>query len=370
MTAAQRLRRENSRLAQQVQQLAAGGGGGGTPGGGDSVYGGQGLGNGHGGQLAMRPPDSPFSTTSSMADPSSMLPRWSDVQTPGQEDTMTADTGRPPPWEMPSEGGGRQSGQGGGEQSGGSSGGFPGFSTAGFGDAASLGNGGSGKQGGGSGASASRGAPPPGPAPHRAPLQPPPQPPPNQPPYQPPQAEYKSANVPPPPSDLDKFPGLAALEAQFRATLGAMQGSSAPPPPPLPLPPPPAAVPAAAPQLRPQLQPQATPPQSASGSSKPDPKAVAWARANPWFGPDAEMTEFAYRVHDELVGEQARAFLHTLPPPVVALPLEMHHFRLQDSAEGALHPAAPPAAAARCGGRCVSDCSWAQKQRQPNPFAS
>lgn len=120
------------------------------------------------------------------------------------------------------------------------------------------------------------------------------------------------------PADIDRFPGLAALEAQFRATLGALQSGAerlsamplsptapAPPPqpPPHPQPPPqPHSQPAQPPQQQPPRAPPAadTPPDP----QQPDPKAVAWAKANPWFGNDSEMTEFAYKVHDELVGQQ------------------------------------------------------------------
>ncbi len=37
---------------------------------------------------------------------------------------------------------------------------------------------------------------------------------------------------------------------------------------------------------------------------EPDRKAVSWAKANPWFGPDKEMTGFALAVHDKLVNDE------------------------------------------------------------------
>lgn len=49
--------------------------------------------------------------------------------------------------------------------------------------------------------------------------------------------------------------------------------------------------------LNPNLNPQApiiAPP--------PDTKALKWADINTWFGTDTIMTEFAYKVHDELIG--------------------------------------------------------------------
>lgn len=145
-------------------------------------------------------------------------------------------------------------------------------------------------------------------------------------------------------ADLDKFPGLAALEAQFRATLGALQSGAKelsnmnlnPTQPPAKKAPPPKQAAAPAPQApgrQPsytQQQPQPAASQRSSGATgdwgagggggaanaatadtadsaaagAPDPKAVSWAKANPWFGNDSEMTEFAYKVHDELVGQQ------------------------------------------------------------------
>lgn len=44
--------------------------------------------------------------------------------------------------------------------------------------------------------------------------------------------------------------------------------------------------------------------QAVSATPQPDPKAVAWAKANPWFGPDKEMTGFALAVHDKLVNDE------------------------------------------------------------------
>ena len=49
-----------------------------------------------------------------------------------------------------------------------------------------------------------------------------------------------------------------------------------------------------------QWQPQQPPAQS----SAPDPKAVNWLKANPWFGSDKKMTGYAYGVHEELVTEK------------------------------------------------------------------
>ena len=33
----------------------------------------------------------------------------------------------------------------------------------------------------------------------------------------------------------------------------------------------------------------------------PEPQALQWAARNPWFGNDAEMTYYAYEVHDTLI---------------------------------------------------------------------
>ena len=33
----------------------------------------------------------------------------------------------------------------------------------------------------------------------------------------------------------------------------------------------------------------------------PEPQALQWAARNPWFGIDAEMTYYAYEVHDTLI---------------------------------------------------------------------
>lgn len=33
----------------------------------------------------------------------------------------------------------------------------------------------------------------------------------------------------------------------------------------------------------------------------PEPQALQWAARNPWFGTDAEMTYYAYEVHDHLI---------------------------------------------------------------------
>jgi hypothetical protein len=47
------------------------------------------------------------------------------------------------------------------------------------------------------------------------------------------------------------------------------------------------------------------PPSTApAGKAQGDPKAMRWARSNPWFNKDREMTSFAYGVHDTLVGQE------------------------------------------------------------------
>ena len=33
----------------------------------------------------------------------------------------------------------------------------------------------------------------------------------------------------------------------------------------------------------------------------PEPRALQWAARNPWFGTDAEMTYYAYEMHDTLI---------------------------------------------------------------------
>jgi hypothetical protein len=43
--------------------------------------------------------------------------------------------------------------------------------------------------------------------------------------------------------------------------------------------------------------------QTVNSVPAPDDKAVSWAKANPWFGPDKEMTGFALAVHDKLVND-------------------------------------------------------------------
>lgn len=43
--------------------------------------------------------------------------------------------------------------------------------------------------------------------------------------------------------------------------------------------------------------------QAVNSAPRPDDKAVSWAKANPWFGPDKEMTGFALAVHDKLVND-------------------------------------------------------------------
>ena len=35
-----------------------------------------------------------------------------------------------------------------------------------------------------------------------------------------------------------------------------------------------------------------------------DPRAVDWAKANPWFGPDEEMTSYVLGLHNKLVREK------------------------------------------------------------------
>ncbi len=54
-----------------------------------------------------------------------------------------------------------------------------------------------------------------------------------------------------------------------------------------------------------QQQPvQQQPAQNLAQQTAPDPKAVTWLKANPWFGSDKKMTGFAYGVHEELVTEE------------------------------------------------------------------
>ena len=42
-----------------------------------------------------------------------------------------------------------------------------------------------------------------------------------------------------------------------------------------------------------------------SGFSISDEKSDAWVKANPWFGPEKEMTEFAMKTHEKLISEGA-----------------------------------------------------------------
>lgn len=52
-------------------------------------------------------------------------------------------------------------------------------------------------------------------------------------------------------------------------------------------------------QEKPVVQPAAQPPSPAAPA--PDPKALAWQKANPWFGQNRRMTALAMEVHNELV---------------------------------------------------------------------
>ena len=36
-------------------------------------------------------------------------------------------------------------------------------------------------------------------------------------------------------------------------------------------------------------------------TDSPEPLALQWAARNPWFGTDADMTYYAYEVHDNLI---------------------------------------------------------------------
>eukprot|EP00898_Chlorokybus_atmophyticus_P001496 jgi/Chlat1/2347/Chrsp17S02806 len=45
-------------------------------------------------------------------------------------------------------------------------------------------------------------------------------------------------------------------------------------------------------------------PTTTSSPQRPEPKAAAWARRNTWFGRDKELTAYAYKVHDVLVGNE------------------------------------------------------------------
>jgi len=44
--------------------------------------------------------------------------------------------------------------------------------------------------------------------------------------------------------------------------------------------------------------------QTSPSAPPPDEKAESWQRANPWFGPDTEMTGFALAVHNKLINEE------------------------------------------------------------------
>lgn len=50
--------------------------------------------------------------------------------------------------------------------------------------------------------------------------------------------------------------------------------------------------------------PQAAAATAAAAPVQPEPKALTWAQRNAWFGGDAELTAFAYQVHDTLVGPE------------------------------------------------------------------
>ena len=57
---------------------------------------------------------------------------------------------------------------------------------------------------------------------------------------------------------------------------------------------------------KPALQPKETPVKTApepAPAAQADPKAVAWQKANPWFGSDEEMTSLALGLHQKLVRE-------------------------------------------------------------------
>jgi len=93
--------------------------------------------------------------------------------------------------------------------------------------------------------------------------------------------------APPTPDELS-FPDLDALESAFRSKLAAtLEGSGEP---------------AMNPgnhvggdsDVLPELEPEPEPEQA----------AIEWAKRNPWFGNDMDMTEFAYDVHDCLVDEE------------------------------------------------------------------
>lgn len=96
----------------------------------------------------------------------------------------------------------------------------------------------------------------------------------------------------PPPASLEAFPELAALEAQFLTELGLGEATPAG-----------AGTDAAGTELGearpPEPEPEPEPP-----APVPEPKALSWAERNTWFGTDAEMTQYAYTVHDDLVGRQ------------------------------------------------------------------
>jgi len=52
------------------------------------------------------------------------------------------------------------------------------------------------------------------------------------------------------------------------------------------------------------LQAQENVVQTSPSAPPPDEKAESWQRANPWFGPDTEMTGFALAVHNKLINEE------------------------------------------------------------------
>ena len=52
------------------------------------------------------------------------------------------------------------------------------------------------------------------------------------------------------------------------------------------------------------LQAQENVVQTSPSAPKPDERAEDWQRANPWFGPDTEMTGFALAVHNKLINEE------------------------------------------------------------------
>jgi hypothetical protein len=54
----------------------------------------------------------------------------------------------------------------------------------------------------------------------------------------------------------------------------------------------------------PQQQMQQQVQRPAQPQAPPDPKLQSWLGENPWFGKDAELTSFAYGVHEKLVREE------------------------------------------------------------------